>query len=174
MYLDCDVFIFNEIKLDNYNTDNNIIYASHDISRLSEHFCLNWDLNKKKLVFEQLYVKYNSLFKNAFNTGVMYFNSDIINDNTVNKLFELKKEYKIINNHRYQSDGTDQPIINLLFHNKFKKLGDEFLIGGKLTKNTILVHLFSWYAPWKNIDINFNNLTIKENYLNNLNKFNII
>lgn len=65
-------------------------------------------------------IKINSNFYNfnraAFNSGVMSFNTNIITSHTFNELTSLFKEYGSA------SKYGEQPVMNLYFYNKWKKL----------------------------------------------------
>ncbi|PLX07984.1 MAG: hypothetical protein C0596_08530 [Marinilabiliales bacterium] len=117
-----------------------------------------------------------NLSKHSFNSGVMAFNSDIISDDTYDNLISLFAKYK--------DDGKfgEQPVLNLYFYKKFKKL--PFIYNTFITHHNykipkriklINLHFFArenypklwekenpYYAEWKNNLEKANTIVIKE------------
>lgn len=172
LYLDCDIFIFREMnEIFDMQVEENIIYASVDNDKLYTHFCQGWEHKTKLKVLNNLNGIYTGLMDYAFNTGVLYFNTSMINEFTVIELFKLKEKYTLINNHTNQK-GTDQPILNFYFHNRFKEIDNEkFILKGSIDKNVILAHFYRWFAPWKNETLLINNIPLKNFYESNLKMF---
>lgn len=174
-YLDCDIFVFKDL---NYIYDINIeegkIYASIDNEFLYNHICQGWDSKSKEMVLNNLESRFDNLYKKAFNTGVLLFNTSLINKNTVSDLIRMKQEMELINNHTNQN-GTDQPIINLYFDNKFEELDNKkFILSGSVDEEVIIAHFFRWFAPWINDTFTINGMKITDIYRNYLQSFNSI
>lgn len=75
-----------------------------------------WDYfsNSDHKEFEILYKKYN-LFRPAFNSGVISYNTNLIQDDTFDKLMAIFKKYANICN-------SDDTILNLFFYDQWKKI----------------------------------------------------
>jgi lipopolysaccharide biosynthesis glycosyltransferase len=108
--------------------------------------------------------------KFCFNVGIMLFNSSIIEDDTVAKLYELDKKYELINKH--VSEGTDQPIINIIYNDLAVQVNDNYFgFWRKFNENSIVSHFCRWEAPWENNYFNpAINTTYFDYYLKSLNK----
>jgi len=116
--------------------------------RLHQHFRPLTEMNKK--LFNGL-KKHYFLKKEAFNTGVMAFNTDIINEDSFSELKELFNLYREI------IFLGEQPILNLFFYKKWVKLSliyniyPNFLIDRCIIRpeevNGIILH-FPAFKPW--------------------------
>ena len=105
--------------------------------------------------------------KLCFNSAFMYFNTKLINDSTVTKLENLKERFKKINYHVGLNEGTDQPILNLLFLDEWTQIPEKYVsYFGDQDSNTIVSHYCHWSAPWTGSVMNTYN-----RYLENLNNF---
>lgn len=183
LYLDCDIIVQKNIKnllnFDKNYIDNENIYVdkesktnyntklglfsqfniSDDKNLPYYHYNNNHVLTLKK----ELEKKYNMLESN-FNTGCILFNSNIIKNDTIQKLKELSEKYYCI------SRNADQGIINIYFYKKWKQLPQTFIKYKKTKDINIdkcnLIHTLGGNrAPWKE-----NNLYYKQ-WKNNLHKF---
>ncbi len=184
LYLDVDIYIFNDIKeyFKTNCTDVNKIYACEDVATPYTHFCFRWDIKMKNKIIKNIEEKYNiDLTKKFFNSGILYFNTKNIKSDTVNKLFEIQQDLMLENNHN--DNGTDQPIINLLFKDNSEFLEKtKFTLGTKFNrnndrslneKNTLIHHFFGYFAPWKTIiQDNYVDYPFNEEYIKYLTIFN--
>ncbi|MBW3019669.1 hypothetical protein KY334_00060 [Candidatus Woesearchaeota archaeon] len=153
IYLDGDIIVWGSLdKL----TKEKGFSASSDMSnmRLRQHFVKksNPTPEEHKLI-ERLRQNYD-LSVQGFNSGVMVFNTKIINDNSFDILLKLSKEY--------EGKNGDQRVFNLFFYKKWKKLPSvyNFLVfGGKnqsqiKPKNVkvIVQHFLCDERPWEKMN----------------------
>jgi len=83
----------------------------------------------------------------GYNTSCMLFDTSIINKDTINDLNLLKEKYQVINQHTGLPNGTDQPIINFMFYDRFNQIDAVGYVGR--TKSTdIMNHTCRWGASW--------------------------
>jgi lipopolysaccharide biosynthesis glycosyltransferase len=139
---------------------------------IHQYFCQNWDASVANSELNKLRLNYN-IDQTGFNSGVMYFNTNIINQNTLNELLSLKESLQYINNHTNPSGG-DQPILNLQFlQNIIPAANKEISYWRKANDDTVIMHFCRWDAPWVN---NSHSNKLNNSYINqynqNLNLFN--
>jgi len=109
VFLDSDIIVRSSLEA---LTKVNGFAAAQDTSSKK---IKNYFKNNKKLI-NTLKKTYN-LNKKAFNSGVISFNTDLIQPSTFKKLKDLFNRYK---NPKFPL--IDQPILNLYFYNKWKKI----------------------------------------------------
>jgi lipopolysaccharide biosynthesis glycosyltransferase len=138
IYIDTDVIIQKPLNL-----ISNVrgFWATQDTWPLHRHFT---DDNPK--VFQELSQKYD-LNGQAFSSGLMAFNTDIIKEATFQ---EIKKMYVKYNSLRKFSD---QSVLNLFFYKKWKKLAGPYnspepLISPNFKNQVIVIHFMSKDKPW--------------------------
>ncbi len=110
IYLDADIIV--RASLDEL-TKVNRFAASDSIFQLRKQF-FNRTKNEK-LFFEEINLGYN-INKLSFNTGVLAFPTNIIQENSFNELKKIFKRYKSI------CRIGEEPIFNLFFYRKRKKI----------------------------------------------------
>ena len=106
--------------------------------------------SKSKKIIRKLKNKNNyNLRSSAFNSGVMAFSTDIIKSNTFKNLIKLSKKYGNI------PYFGEQPIINLLFYKKWKKLPKPYnSFSFELSKSPdkkgskVIIHFCHDVKPW--------------------------
>lgn len=115
VYLDSDIIVRASLnKLTNVKS----FAASIDTynQRINDYFVINHpDKSKEGVIYKKLQSEYN-LMKTGFNSGVMCFNTDIIQEDSFKKLVKLFKQYSPIH------VLGDQPTFNLFFYKKWEKL----------------------------------------------------
>jgi hypothetical protein len=140
LYLDQDHIIRKDVNL-LFNQIGEFLISKEPF-KIKQYFSDN-----DKECFEDLKRNYN-INKDGYISSCMLFESKLINDNTLDNLFKLKTKYESINRHTGIEGGTEQPIINLYFYDKFKHLENVTFID-TIDSNTILNHTCRWGAPWK-------------------------
>ena len=150
LYLDCDIIV--RYSLDKLTKVKGFCACSDEIifhrSPIKDQFHLNIPHDE---VFSKLEKKFD-LTKLTFNSGVMAFSTDIIEEDSFEKLYKLFHKY-----HQICTYG-EQPIINLFFYKKWKKLNytynlfvpiweDKYKIKPKSINATVL-HFFALRKPW--------------------------
>jgi len=156
MYIDCDFLINKSLDIIK-NLKEDDMYCDGEEFKILETFTM-WDsgvqipmtntnhLNKYSDILRDLKENFKTEI-NGYNSGFMYFNTKIIND-SVKKLNDLKYRFKDINHHVGYVEGTDQPIINLLF-NKWTQIPNNYVSFWKRENfNSVAVHYCHWDAPW--------------------------
>jgi lipopolysaccharide biosynthesis glycosyltransferase len=148
LYLDCDIIVRYSLealtKVKGFCAVSE--YKKHTL-RAELHPI---DSNDQK--FTELTTAYN-LRAPAFNSGVMAFSTDIIEEDSFDKLYKLFQKY-----HKNCNLYGEQPIINLFFYKKWKKLNytynlfvpiweDKYKIKPKSINATVL-HFFALRKPW--------------------------
>lgn len=148
IYLDADMIV--RSSLDEL-TKGKVFGAVLDdliVDRLIDQFITPSQIGKK--AFDKFKKKYD--FKTqAFNSGVMVFNTYIIKKDTFSKLIKLFKQYT-----KFTKPGNlDQPIFNLFFYNKWKELPIVYNLDVRDFKfinhykiNSIVLHFPGNYKPW--------------------------
>ncbi len=111
IYLDADIIV--RASLDALTKVKRFAVVPDSAGPLSNQFVK--ETEKNKIIFKKLRKKYN-LNTPSFNSGVMAFNTDIINKNTFFLLKALINEYEKIR------ITSDQMCLNLLFYKKWQKL----------------------------------------------------
>ena len=178
MYLDCDILI-NSSLVTIKNLDNVEMYCDGEKNTVRDLFTMwycggladlingkHFNTNMDQESLSDLDQSFN-VEKFCFNSAFMYFNSNIIDESTVNELEKLRERFKKINYHVGLTEGTDQPILNLLFLNQWSQIPNKYVSYFKVQdSNTIVSHYCHWDAPWKNNDHNTHS-----RYVDNLNYF---
>jgi lipopolysaccharide biosynthesis glycosyltransferase len=178
MYLDCDILI-NSSLVTIKNLDNVEMYCDGEKNTVRDLFTMwycggladqingkHFNTNMDQESLSDLDQSFN-VEKFCFNSAFMYFNSNIIDESTVNELEKLRERFKKINYHVGLTEGTDQPILNLLFLDQWTQIPNKYVsYFGDQDSNTIVSHYCHWSAPWKNnVHNTFNR------YIENLNNF---
>jgi lipopolysaccharide biosynthesis glycosyltransferase len=129
------------------------IKRKKDLTELENNY-ENWNENCVNLA-SQLKKEYD-LERTAFNTGVMAFSTDIIEENSFDKINELFEKYRII------SPFADQTTLNLFLYRRWHQISsvynvpfilfrDEKLVDPKNVKGAV-IHLFNGGIPRKSQD----------------------
>ncbi len=129
VYLDTDIIVRKSLE----GLTDISGFAAAWAQPLSEEF----KLGKESDTVKDLLRKY-SLNREAFNTGVMAFSTDIIRDDSFKELMELFHKYRDI-----QRNG-DEPTLNLFFYGKWKEIP-------RLIYNFSPFYLFSNIVRFKKI-----------------------
>lgn len=178
MYLDCDILINSKLSKIT-DLDHADMYCDGERISVRDMFTM-WHQNgiadlvngkhfNKNLDQESLNDLDNNfnVQKNCFNSAFMYFDSKLITKTTVSELDFLRERFKKINFHVGLSEGTDQPILNLLFLENWTQIPNKYVsYFGDQDSNTIISHYCRWSAPWVNQDYRIHN-----RYTNNLHNF---
>jgi len=152
IFLDSDIII--KASLNNLANVQGF-YAAKDVDNhpLSDQFCNKDRLSEEnKLLSLELKRNYN-LNRPSFNSGVIAFNTKIIQEDSFNRLIALFNKYGKIHNY------GDQPTFNLFFYNKWKILpvvynmyaGVIELSYGRMQASKlkgIIFHIFGEEKPW--------------------------
>lgn len=178
MYLDCDILI-NESLSKIKNLDEVDMYCDGEKNTVRDlfsmwycgglsdqingkHFNTNMDPESLGDLDENFDVQ-----KYCFNSAFMYFNTKLIDESTVDELEKLRERFKKINYHVGLTEGTDQPILNLLFLDRWVQIPNKYVsYFGDQDSNTIVSHYCHWSAPWKGSVAN-----TYDRYIDNLNEF---
>jgi hypothetical protein len=173
VYMDCDFTIFGDLNLvvEDEIMRKNVISVDIEPFSIHEYFCQGWDENEKKLSLVELSEQYD-LNKKGFNAGYIEFNTNIINEETLQNLLNLSNKLQRINNHT-SPNGSDQPIFNLYFINDLNYITDRKISYWKGSdEKTVAQHHCRWDAPWSNHSFSGRlNKTYINNYTENLNNF---
>lgn len=144
IYLDSDIIV--RAPLDRL-CELNGFFATSDTLKLRDQF------NKTNIRLYKTLSKDFDLSKEAFNSGVMAFSSNIIQEETFSDLINYQNEYKDI------CFRDDQSILNLYFYKKWKKLPRVYNLSPYLIKHPyfnifktkpsgIILHFFGMAKPW--------------------------
>ena len=158
-YCDLDVMFLNKIDLELESKDTDFIYANND------------DLNFKEQ-FQPFPSELDSLSnKKAFQSCYLLFNKKFIDKDYFTKLYN---DYFLYNEYTHPL-AKDQSILNSVFVDKWKELGDRFVnrcpvlneVNWDISKlengyydNTdysdkIAVHFFNFFQPWSKHNLRF-------------------
>lgn len=183
LYLDCDTMVMkNDLnKLFDLPGD---MYCEPEPWTVKEYFKKENNME----VYNQLYNEYN-IEKIGFNSGSLFFNTSIIDENTKDELFIIKEKYQIINEHT-RKEGGDQPILNLKFLNLWIEFPENEISYWQLEhsgysrriinnsdvyyekrpnpETTIIYHFVNEFAPWKNYRMSQSGETYYDIYNRNL------
>jgi hypothetical protein len=173
LYLDQDIVIFDDIAKEKIPPKNTMFADLDRPFTIDQYLCQNWPDQKKQETISQLKTKYSFIKEAGYNAGFLYFNSSLIEDDTLLKLNKLKDDLAQINNHALI--GSDQPIINLFFYKNL--CSDSFCNFWRTPENQIkkAIHFCHGEAPWiNNTFSNKLNKTYKNHYDECLNLFNQI
>jgi len=120
LYLDCGINILRPIQPILDSKENNILFARNDPwGPFINKWSLGTQFDQTHPMFNELNIKYELLnIKNYFNTSVILFDTNIIQENTSKDLYNLSIKYPL-------SITNDQGIIALYFiciNKKWKEL----------------------------------------------------
>lgn len=172
VYMDCDFMVFKDLNffLNKYDISSNNLLVDKEPFKIHEYLCQGWNINDKNNKLSELNEKYD-LNKFGFNAGFISFNTNLINDNTLNDLFKLEEEIKEVNNHIIPT-GSDQPIFNLYFTDINYVENNDVCYCGLISENTTAAHFCGGGRPWdRNEFSQLFNKTYKEKYNENLNGY---
>ena len=173
IYMDCDFMVFKDLNLlfENYDTNFHGLLADVEPFKIKDYLCQGWDFNLKEQSLKFLESRYD-LNKNGFNAGFFSFNTNVINENTLDDLFFLENEIKDVNNHIIPT-GSDQPIFNLFFNNNVDYIkNNNICFCGLINEETIAAHFCGGDRPWSRTEFsNLFGMSYKDKYTENLNKF---
>lgn len=155
IYLDCDVMIYK--PLENLTKLPNILYGDMEEWTVRQYFT-SWSVNgyhensydniDKDLVSE-LDREFPLINNIGYNCGTMVFDSDLINDDSLDLLRFYRNKYSKINKHTGIEPGTDMPIINILLLDKWTPIPDNMIsYWSRQDQRTVFSHFCHWYAPW--------------------------
>jgi len=151
LYTDCDVLIQKPLEPLLHEVGWGEILADREMFTL-EHAFTFWateeDLKKPERVqvFDWLWKQYDRN-RQQFNTGVLLYHPRTLIPNARQMLVEMKGKIAPINCHVV--NGTDQPIFNLVFYDRFTRIKNDAVCYWNSTwKETIITHTCSGYAPW--------------------------
>jgi len=146
MYMDCDFVIFD--SLNDLPIPNNEILMDQEPFYIHQYFCQGEDEGQRQVKLMELRAKNLNIDVLGYNSGFMYIDTKIISSNTESELFNFKNELQTYNNHTNPSGG-DQPIINLFFLDKIKKIENNLICYvASVSHQTIATHTCRWDAPW--------------------------
>lgn len=154
LYLDCDIMIFENLNIlfDLLINDVKLI-VDFEKNRISDFFTMWCPRNSDNEKDYQLLEKEIDITRFGFNGGILLYDSSIIEDNTINKLYELDKKYEMINKH--VEKGSDQPIINILYSKIANQVPNNYFSFWTLyNNNNIISHFCRWDPPWNNVAVN--------------------
>jgi len=171
-YLDCDFTIYGDLNtiIDKKTITQPVLNVEMEPFKIHEYFCQGWNKSDKSKALKELYKNYN-LNKFGFNSGYMSFNTSLIDDNTLDNIFELSQDLYRINNHC--EIGSDQPVLNLYFINEVNPIKNQKVSFWRAsTDETIAQHHLHREAPWVNYDYSDRlNKTYHQNYIEKLDNF---
>jgi lipopolysaccharide biosynthesis glycosyltransferase len=158
IFLDADIIVKN--SLDELANLNGFFAVKNFPLKLRHEFT-----NIKKNNFIKLKKNYD-FNQPAFNSGAMAFSTYIIQQDGFTNLKRLFKDYKDFLIY------AEQPILNLYFYKKWKKLSIIYNFNPdwskKNYKKAVILHFFSNNKPW------YNNSSFKEEWEENLKKADLI
>jgi len=148
VYLDADMIV--RASLDELTEIGGFAAVLDDliVDKLIDQFIPPFQMNKEN--FNKFKRKYN-INSRAFKSGVMAFDTDIIEKGTFLRLKNLYEEYKKL----AKPWGIDQPIFNLFFYKKWEELpivynfdmrDFKFLNSRKM--KAVILHLDGKDIPW--------------------------
>jgi hypothetical protein len=149
-YMDVDVLVQDEIAplLDELHqnsliADREIYSLFHCFTYWATHATYN---SAPDGIYDWLWGNYHPNYR-QFNTAFLLLRPDVFMDDVVSQLSQMKDKIHPINIHVVK--GTDQPVINLCFYEKFTPVRDKLLsYWDCATEATRVVHYCSGYAPW--------------------------
>jgi lipopolysaccharide biosynthesis glycosyltransferase len=163
LYFDQDIVIFDDISIEEL-PPKKIMFA--DLDRpftIDQYLCQMHLSDQKEKAISELKTEYPFINEPGYNTGFLYFNTSLIEEDTVEKINNLKDRLSNINNHA--SIGSDQPIINLYFYQNLSS--NSFCSFWRTPENKIkkAAHFCHGEAPWNNNTYsNKMNKSYKEHY----------
>lgn len=154
LYLDCDTMIFDKLNIlfDLLNENNNL-FVDFEGNSIEKFFTMWSPINESNQNDYNLLAQETDIKKYGFNTGILLYNSSIIKEDTVKKLYDLHEKYKNINKH--VETGTDQPIINLIYSEIAQQIPNHyFSFWTEYNDNNLISHFCRWDPPWNNVAFN--------------------
>ena len=185
LYLDCDTMVIKNDLNSLFNLPGDL-YCEPEPWTIQEYF----NGAKNISLFEELKNEYN-VNKIGFNSGSILFNTSIIDDNTQKELFEIKEKYQGINEHT-RKEGGDQPILNLMWIDKWKSfpqneicywllhdsgysrrvgIYNEEYVNKPNPDTVIIYHFVHCYAPWVNNSMSIFGISYYSKYIQSLENF---
>lgn len=154
LYIDCDTVVYSNLnKLFDLVSDDKKMFVDYETNTIKNFFTM-WtnrtkeNDNKFKELDDEKLIDVNSY---GFNTGIMIFSSEIIDNESVKKLYNTHEKYLEINNHGQNGKPSDQPIINIVFGNYCNQVPKNYFCFWKSTnQDTLISHFCRWEAPWGN------------------------
>ena len=154
LYLDCDTMIFDKLDIlfDLLNESNNF-FVDFERNTIKDFFTTWSPIDSSNIEDYNLLAQETDIKKYGFNTGILLYNSSIIKEDTVKKLYDLHEKYKNINKH--VETGTDQPIINLIYREIAQQIPNHYWsFWTDYNDNNIISHFCRWDPPWCNATFN--------------------
>jgi len=150
LYLDCDILVqgdlqglFAELEHADLIADREMFSLFHCFTYWAQQDTFN---NAPDGIYDWLWSTYDPLYR-QFNTGVLLFRTSVIPEDAVKKLIEMRDKIAPINIHVV--NGTDQPVFNLVFYDRFTKVRDNLVSYWETcSPESIVLHYCSGYAPW--------------------------
>jgi len=144
LYIDCDTLIFSSLNdIFKILSDEKNFIVDFENSEIKDFF---YNLSVENLDINQIEIIKNK----GFNTGIILFNSSIIENNTISNLYHLSEKLSKYNRHGHGEMG-DQPIINIYFYQIASQVVENmFCYWVNIDERTIISHFCHWFAPWVN------------------------
>jgi hypothetical protein len=144
-HLDLDFLIFDTIEL---LLEQNIPkLSSFDIVADAEEYTIKDTLaNYTHSDFKRLEQEIDVNRPN-FNAGFFLYATRILHDNYVGYLFREREKYREINKHNGLAGGADQPVLNIVFYNRWTQVHGVCYYT-KYNSKIIGLHTYRWSSPW--------------------------
>lgn len=154
LYLDCDTMIFDKLDgLFDLLNENNNLFVDFEKNSIKKFFTTWSPINESNQNDYDLLAQETDINKNGFNAGILLYNSSIIKEDTIERLYHLDEKYKKINKH--VENGTDQPIINLIYREIAQQIPNNYWsFWTDYNDNNIISHFCRWDPPWWNATFN--------------------
>lgn len=146
LYLDQDCVIYDNMSSLSKPSINQILMTQEPWS-INKYFASGKSDEEWGAAIASLLPDYPFLENRGYSSSYLYFNTSIINNNTLSELINLKNKLASINTHGHNKVGGDQPIINLYFYNKI--IHSNNCLYWKDEQSPIH-HFCHWQAPWIN------------------------
>ena len=152
LYLDADVLIQNPLEPLLHEVEWGTILADRDPFDL--HHAFTYWARKPDYVaspeapalLERLWGEYDPNWL-QYCTAVMVYNPRTLAVDARGQLRAMREKIEPINTHVYK--GTDQPVINLTFYDRWKQIrSDLFCYWESAWEETIVIHYCSGYSAW--------------------------
>lgn len=171
LYMDSDIIIFENIAIEKTPPKDTIFADLDRPFTIDQYLCQRWPEETRSAILKELENKYLHIKQPGYNAGLLYFNTSLIKNDTLENLHALQDEISQINNHA--GIGSDQPIINLYF---YKNLNSNTFCSFWRTPEPKIkkaIHFCHGEAPWiNNTYSNILGKTYIEQYQENLEAFN--
>jgi lipopolysaccharide biosynthesis glycosyltransferase len=153
LYLDCDTMVYGKLdKLFDLINEENKMIVDYEGSTIKDFFTMWTEKNESnstqfEILNQEELINVNQY---GFNGGILLFSTDLIEENTINRLYDLHEKYKLINNHG-QGHAGEQPIVNILMGRHCSQVPNNFFCFWRSTSSdTLISHFCRWEAPWHN------------------------